>query len=527
LLQNLNLFFITVHITIKPSYNTNYISSFSNYWDILNFYSHYTLFYVNKSNFFYLDYYSQNLNNALTNSIAFFHPLLLYTYITFSALSYFFYRPNFFFYKTIDYSININIILYTLFLSSCWSSQEIFWNGFWNWDMVEISLINFVVIYIFFNHTKRNFSYYLIYKNYFLICMFFFISSNKTNLIFSQHSFSTSFLFKVDILLYFILISFFYIKLYRFLFNNSFYLIGFFYFGFLIIYTYYIFYKYKYNIKGTTTQIQMYFYLFFYFLFGYSYSNQSFYFTNKSILFNFKFKKKKNFLFLFSHYSYLAIILIIIDFSNSINFYFDYHSFFYKVFLIQNNLTTNLNSFFYNRVPLSFFKVHLNNSIAFYFINNQDVPFLYINSTNKLYLNKIKIQKKIKRFKKRRSLSCSYKSTMFNLHSNKTRLPTWSYVFSRLSMFIELKFYKFFIFKLRRLSRRKKFKSFVNICCNHCFSKKSKNSRMGKGKGKFVRYVYRSLPMKPIFSFYRMSKVRINKLVRLFNKKCLNNFWFF
>lgn len=382
MLQNLNLFLIILSNTSKLYYNHNYITAFSNYWDISNFYSYYMLIYINRSYSCYLDYYSQNLNTALTNCIAFFHPLLLYVYITFSVLSYLFYKPNFFFYKTVDYSISMNIIIYTFFLSSCWSSQEIFWSGFWNWDMVEISLLNFVIMYIYFTHTRKNFIHFYIYKNYFIICMFFFLSSNKTNLIFSQHSFSTSFLFKINILLYFILIFFFFIKLYKFLFNNNFYLVGFFYTGYIVIYVYYIFYKYKYNIKGSTVQIQIYFYLFFYLLFGLSSNIQSFFVTNKLVLLSFRFPKKKIFVFFSTHYVYLFFIFTIIDFHNSINYYFDYHSFFYKVFLIQNNLTTNLNSFYYGRLTLSFFNVYGNSNISFYFINNQDIPFLYINSTN-------------------------------------------------------------------------------------------------------------------------------------------------
>ena len=53
----------------------------------------------------------------------------------------------------------------------------------------------------------------------------------------------------------------------------------------------------------------------------------------------------------------------------------------------------------------------------------------------------------------------------------------------------KLKNYKFFILKLRKISKKKKFYSFVFLSCNHCFSKKTKNSRMGKGKGNPEQWV--------------------------------------
>lgn len=144
-----------------------------------------------------------------------------------------------------------------------------------------------------------------------------------------------------------------------------------------------------------------------------------------------------------------------------------------------------------------------------------------------MYLNKIKIQKKIKRFKKRRYQKVAFNQNNFLFGGNRSLSFRWSYIFNKLSMLIELKIYKFFIFKLRRITRRKKFKSFVNICCNHCFSRKSKNARMGKGKGKFSRYVYRSTTMKPIFSFFKLSKTRVCKFVNFLNNKSKNKFFFF
>lgn len=92
---------------------------------------------------------------------------------------------------------------------------------------------------------------------------------------------------------------------------------------------------------------------------------------------------------------------------------------------------------------------------------------------------------------------------------------------------MELKFYRFFFLKLRKLSKKKKFFSFVFICCNHCFSKKSRNARMGKGKGKFLRYVCRKDSLKPLFIFSKLSINRVKQFTLFLNKKFKNNFFFF
>lgn len=141
-----------------------------------------------------------------------------------------------------------------------------------------------------------------------------------------------------------------------------------------------------------------------------------------------------------------------------------------------------------------------------------------------MYLNKIKIQKHIKQFKNRRDTKTIFKKNIFLINNKEIFKNKISFIFLQLKTYLELKVYSFFIKKIRRLSKKRKFKSFVNICCNHCFSKKSKNARMGKGKGKFVRFVYRSIPLKPIFIFLKVSKIRIAKLTIYLNKKTKNKF---
>ncbi len=137
------------------------------------------------------------------------------------------------------------------------------------------------------------------------------------------------------------------------------------------------------------------------------------------------------------------------------------------------------------------------------------------------------MQKQPVNFKKRYRRNSVYTDTIFGLRKNNTKYNKFWYVFSSHSVYLELKFYRFFFLKLRKLSRRKKFLSLVFIYCNHCFSKKAKNARMGKGKGKFVRYVCRRRSLKPVFIFSKISIFRVHKFILFLNKKTTRKFFFF
>jgi len=144
-----------------------------------------------------------------------------------------------------------------------------------------------------------------------------------------------------------------------------------------------------------------------------------------------------------------------------------------------------------------------------------------------MYLNKLKTQVKLVKFKKRFVPKLIFKENIFSLVFKKTFFTKFSYIFLSNSINIELFFYKFFIKKLRKLSRRKNFKSFIFLYCNHCFSKKSKNSRMGKGKGKFVRFICRKYFLQPVFVFSKISSIRIQKFTTFLNTKSRNKFFYF
>lgn len=145
-----------------------------------------------------------------------------------------------------------------------------------------------------------------------------------------------------------------------------------------------------------------------------------------------------------------------------------------------------------------------------------------------MYLNKIKLQNKIKRFKFRKQIKMAYNYNYFLYKTNlKFFYKFFCRIYTRFLMYLELKIYKIFFLKIRKIIRKKKLKAFVNICCNHNFSKKSKNSRMGKGKGKFCRFIYRTTSFKPIFTFFNVSSFRVLKLCKFLNKKSKNRYFIF
>ena len=46
--------------------------------------------------------------------------------------------------------------VFTMFLGSFWSSQEIFWEGFWNWDFIEVTVLLLFYCYFKLSHSNLN-----------------------------------------------------------------------------------------------------------------------------------------------------------------------------------------------------------------------------------------------------------------------------------------------------------------------------------------------------------------------------------
>lgn len=69
----------------------------------------------------------------------------------------------------------------------------------------------------------------------------------------------------------------------------------------------------------------------------------------------------------------------------------------------------------------------------------------------------------------------------------------------------------------RRGGRYKSRKVWLNLRANFPVSKKAKNSRMGKGKGAFLRWIVRVRPFSVFFSFFGFSFYVLFKLKRKIN----------
>ena len=95
---------------------------------------------------------------TLTNKLIFFHPtvLIFFFFLTLTVLVY----------KLTFTKLNLKKIVLMLpiclFLGSLWSDQEIFWNGFWNWDQIELSLILLIYFYFIYIHAYKDFSLFFI-----------------------------------------------------------------------------------------------------------------------------------------------------------------------------------------------------------------------------------------------------------------------------------------------------------------------------------------------------------------------------
>ena len=90
--------------------------------------------------------------------------------------------------------------------------------------------------------------------------------------------------------------------------------------------------------------------------------------------------------------------------------------------------------------------------------------------------------------------------------------------FKKFFLSIDLRFYKFLLIKCKKKFKKFKIKSYFFIKINKMISYKSKNSRMGKGKGMNYRYCFKLTHFKPIIVFKNMSKLRLKYFKKYFKK---------
>ena len=125
------------------------------------------------------------VNAGLQNVLSYWHPVCLYIFL-------------FFFFKSYFVKLQNNYIMFlfvTMFIcsGSWWSSQEVLWHGWWNWDGVENTLLVLTVYLFLLSHKKFNIKNSYFFQNFILITIFLnFFVLNKTGIFKSIHSFTSS-----------------------------------------------------------------------------------------------------------------------------------------------------------------------------------------------------------------------------------------------------------------------------------------------------------------------------------------------
>lgn len=179
------------------------------------------------------------INEKLQNGLLIIHPL-----ITYSSYVIFFFQKNlthnlynglyFLIFKNFYLNFNFFFTAFALILGCVWSSQEVGWGGFWNWDPVELILVFFIICFISILHeTDSTQSYYLnfYYFNVVGLLVYVYIILIRLDLLKSIHSFiivesstKLSVVFFLILFLSIFLIWFFYFKKLKMSFPFNFFL---------------------------------------------------------------------------------------------------------------------------------------------------------------------------------------------------------------------------------------------------------------------------------------------------------------
>lgn len=125
-------------------------------------------------------------------------------------------------------------------------------------------------------------------------------------------------------------------------------------------------------------------------------------------------------------------------------------------------------------------------------------------NTQSMFFNKIGNRKKLKKLKKRSSPGCNSES--------KARTH-FHFLYTLVGGLHEMRLHKIIIRKFRRRTRRRRFKIIFFFLPNYSYSRKSTNSRMGKGKGKFRRLLTLLKAHHPLAGFRGISLARINRFL--------------
>lgn len=497
------------------------------------------LLYLN--HMYYLSFSTIRINLGLINTLSIWHPVVLY--ITLSYNIQFIYNS-----KKVSHFFTIVSLLFLL-LGSWWSSQELLWLGWWNWDGVENSLLICILTFFYISHFRiYKYNYIVFCKMIYLTILLYFFIVNKTNIYKSIHSFTNSVTSVYSTLNYIYIIIYIIYILYR---EEK----KIFYYYYFMSWIPYFIYLFVWN-SNILTQINF-FYVLNYFLL----TLITLLIKPSIFVLNIFFVSQKFWLYCII---YLCLLPASIKYFKTVHIILIFFSFIFLTILLSNtliifNLLFNLDMLLTNCTTVNHLAIFsVNNTITgnLYQRDFTSIIFKNLNSYSKiLFLDKITgltlIAKQtklvsvavtfvflylvIKVFYLQQKLRFKYYINMYLFKSdllinqqklrrvqNKISKFNWATksIFERkIFLFtlshqntIDLRFYKLLLRKVKKKFLKFKIKSYVYILPNNKTSHKSKNSRMGKGKGMNDRFYYRHKLTKPIIVFNKLSFTRFVKL---------------
>lgn len=483
-------------------------------------------------------------NLGLMNTLSFWHPLNL---LCIWALIYGIYN-NFKFTKPTIILLCLNFLI----LGSWWSSQELLWQGWWNWDGVENTILLLLAYTYILTHTKQNnfnSTFGIVELSVFIFLYFFVL--NKTGIFKSIHSFtnSTYNLYSYWIFLYTVICYIAYVR-----FNLTRPIM--FYYNTLV---WTLFYSYIYIIGGNIFIKQPFFFyvdiilllfLFFFRSVIFLPTALIIFFTTPVqfalafliflIISTFLFKKRKLLHSVVSLFTFNLILFL----TSQVTFYTLQETLSYSTLfgfsyinniLFSNQQNTSVYSI-YNKVEnmyifknilvcapqincistttCSLLKHYMLYNVfyivVFFFYIVTEVSYSKQNPRFKYY-NRMYVFKPDLLVNQQKFRRIPNKITGAHWGSKSMNMSKQNLFLTTDFLSIDLRLYKFLLRKVKKKLLRLKIKTYVGLFPNNKISHKSKNSRMGKGKGLNNRFYFRLKKTKPILIFKGFNKIRFLK----------------
>ena len=490
-------------------------------------------------------------NLGLINTLSFWHP------VNFTLIGVLLLLRH----MNVKVNLTITAVLgfFFIFLGMWWSSQELLWQGWWNWDGVENTML-FLFIYIFvLTHTKLNsFNLYAHVNNFILFFYLHFGVLNKTNLFKSIHSFTSSVYSNMSYNIFIVMVVYYLYLL--FCSGNRKSIL---YYNLLLWIAFYLFLYYTNNVLFGKQFFFYYLNVLFLLLLLYSksiisvplsiviFSTQPYFFSLLICLyihFRILFFNKHLILHLVvsvtifwvsqfltsSHFVYNYLTLIdCVSFHNFVNIN-GYLTLYRHTFIDRAILNEVTNAFIVKNLTIkSIFTVQNLTIVSLLFKIQIKYTIFYIKILYIFIVTKAYYSKQKPRFKYY-ILMYVYKPNLLINQQKHRRIPnkisnqhcgSKSISMANQNLFIvsnqlsiDLRLYRFLLRKTKKKLLKLKVCAFVNLIPNNKTSHKSKNSRMGKGKGLNNRFYFRLKNTKPILILRNLSDLRFSKFKKFLFK---------